>query len=505
MAKTRTVPAFMVPLQVAWVALLLSLLTVAVEARGPLLLSGGGLEEHHVDSWSDAAFRRFAELAGTGTLLLLSTAEQTDERRDYFHDLSQGWATIRKLTVSARFMADSLETVAEIDAAAAIFIDDRPLAELLETWRGTRLEAALRAMSASGVPIGASGDAARWLPELISRGEQKDAVGIVSFIGTASPAALWRDPFADGSAVRAEGAGLLSGVVIETRCSRSGGLARLMTLPARYEIEQGVSSLLGIGIDEKTTLWIDERDLALVGGEGAVIFCHRPSGGQTRLQNGLPPVVLGVEADQLTEGFVYNLIERSVSVVPDGAENRFQSLPTAAFAPGDLDGGSPETDGAGLTRVVNLDHDSLALQEGLLDEVAGTWRVGNGVVIGQALKDPDYLENRFGGLFWGIARHPFAVGVLLDGGGKAELRDDGMLVPLPMTRQPSVLIVDSRGLQWRAWGRRRMLGTSPGNPVYGGADVRGPRQAVALVGLKMHLLATRGWYHFVTGEAGFQP
>lgn len=483
-------------------ALILLLLPGILCAHGPLLLTGGGLEGYHVDSWSDAAYRRFAGLAGTGTLIILSTAAQTDQLRDYFHELSQGWATIRPLTVSARFMADSPDTVAEIEGAAAIFIDDRPMSELVGTWRGTRLEAALVTASNGGTPLGAKGDAARWLPELISRGERAGPAG-AQWAETASPAGLIRDPFADGSGLRHEGAGLLSGIVIETRCSRTGGLARLLVLPARYETEQATASLLGIGIDERTTLWLDDRDLGLVGGEGSVLFCHRPTAGKVRLQSGLPPVVIGVNADLLTEGFVYNLANRSVSVVPDGAENRFQPLPTAVFRPGDLDGSKPETDQAGLTRITNLDHDSLALQEGLLDEAAGDWRVGNGVVVGQALSDPDYLENRIGGLFWGIARHPFTSGLLFESGGKAELRDDGTLVPLAMTRQPSLLVVDSRSLSWRAWGRRRMLGNSPGNPVYGGADVRGARQSVALVGLTMHLLASRGWYRLVTGEAGW--
>ena len=457
----------------------------AVSARGPLLLSGGGPEEAQDGSWSDAAYRRFIGLVGTGTLLILSTAAQTDQLRDYFLDLGQRWPEIRTLSVSERFMADSPDTVAAIESAAALFVEDRPISELVAAWHGTRLEAALAAASRRGIPLGAKGEGARWLPELVSRAE------------TASPAALWRDPFAGGSALRREGAGLLSGVVIETRCSRTGGLARLLLLPARHETEMATASLLVIGIDERTTLWLDERGLALVGGEGAVLFCHRASDGLVRLQRGLPPVVTGVDADLLTEGFVYNLAERTVSVVPEWAENRFPPLPAAVFQPGDLDGSQAGTDGAGLATILNLDHDSLALQEGLLDETVGQGRVGNAIVVGRALADPDFLENRIGGLLWGIARHPFATGILLEAGGKAELRADGTILPLPMTRQPSLLVVDARGMTWRAWGRRRMAG--------GGGDVRGPRQSVALVGLTIHLLSSRGWYQSVTGEAGYQP
>ncbi|MBI3037760.1 hypothetical protein HYY75_01730 [bacterium] len=72
---------------------------------------------------------------------------------------------------------------------------------------------------------------------------------------------------------------------------------------------------------------------------------------------------------------------------------------------------------------------------------------------------------------------------------KTAWENNGIFTPHPMTDQPSIIVFDTRNVGWRDFSRWE---TFP--------DSKGFRRSAALVGLKIHLIASRCSFNFQTGE-----
>ncbi|MBF0499078.1 MAG: hypothetical protein HQM09_03000 [Candidatus Riflebacteria bacterium] len=504
----------------------LSLFPTAHAGSGIVLLIGGGNEDFTPGSWCENAYKRLIELSGGGNVLIVSPVDETGRVAEYLREI--GARSAEHLTIGTRFEADSEAILSRVEAADAIFLADRPLSVLLNTWQGSKLVTTLRRLHAAGKPFAAKGEAIRWVADVCERPDIKIAAesgagegpGMEALRGAgyASAASLIRDGTAGNGLSQEAGLGFLSGVIIQPRSSRVGGVARLGVLIAQFSTQASGANILGIGLDEKTTLLVDGNDFGLVGGEGSAIFLSRTASSVVSIRSdfspiatyrqpvsnerksevngsqGKPPIVTHLSCDMLTEGFLYNITGHNIAIIPDNAESVFPMPPAHHYEAMLIDGLSSESARVGLVEVVNLDGDALALQGGRLALVPGRDLFSGAIVVNRAFETPDLIENRIGGLLWAMANHPFSVGILIDRGARAELLSDGLFSPLPMSDQPSILILDARGLTHRAYVTRKGL-----------MDASGPRQTVALAGLTMHLLASRCTWDARTGSVTVKP
>ncbi|MFZ2956501.1 MAG: hypothetical protein WA705_06400 [Candidatus Ozemobacteraceae bacterium] len=491
---------------------------------GALLLIGGGDEDFTPGSWCEAPYKRLIELSGGGNLLIVSPVDEscfpgaplercipigtsvpgTGRTATYFREL--GARSVEYLTIGAKFEADSDAVVTRVSAADAIFLTDRPVSVLLHSWKGSRFAMLLKSMHENGKPLAAKGESARWLCDICERPEPSigtqagagNGPGMEPLVGAgyASAGLLLRNAMAGQGFSETDGLGLLSDTFFQPRASRDGGVARMGVLLGRfYATSTGTNStLLGLGLDEKTTLFVDANGFGMVGGEGSAVFLTRTASSVFSIRNGLPPIVTHLACDILTEGFLYNLTEHHIAAVPEDTESVFPTPPVRPYESLLLDGTSSETARAGLVEIVNHDEDALALQGGRLGQVAGHDRFNGTILVNRAFENRDLVENRVGGLLWAMANHPYSSGVLIDHGGRAELFPDGLFTPLAVTDQPTILLFDARNLAYRAFGTRK-----------GTADGSGPRQTVALAGLSFHLIATRCTWNARTGGITVRP
>ncbi len=471
----------------AFAVMLLAMLvagTGAVEAApGSVLLVGGGRENWYPGSWSEAPCRWFLQRAGEGRIVIVSSVPRDDRLPEYLHELG---GVAENLLIERPWLADADEVVEKLSTAAGIILAEDDPWRMHVILRTSKAEAIIREAWENGKPLCGWGGGAALLGEIM----------IASGPKTLDPAEVIRDPYCAGSGFCAGILATASSAIIEPHFTRRGRLLRLLPMLARYEVENPERSMLGIGIDTQTALLVNDLGHATVSGEGTVTFLWRLASSATRLESGLPPVVTHVQHDQLTDGFVYNVFTREIVVKPESAHTppALEPVPDS-FGYANLEGTRPEGAGAGDAEVLNLASHAYALELGLLAEREGRRELPAAIVMNRALADYDLIGNRVGGLFWGMARRAGCTGVLLDAGAAAEvLAPGGLLMPFPMTRQASLLIVDARSLEWRDCSHWRSFPESVGL-----------RQSVALTNLTDHLLATRWNYDIPAGDAVNAP
>ncbi|HNV71279.1 MAG TPA: hypothetical protein PKO06_16360, partial [Candidatus Ozemobacteraceae bacterium] len=443
---------------------------------------GSGIPDFYPQSWSESLFRWIMAQTTDSTILVLSTVDETGLVPRYLEQL--GHDRVATLTISERYIADDPAVAARLDAAGGIIVLDRDPGQILNLWKGTRTEAAMqRAFSGGRVLVGMGGGAQALL-------------GLIPDAGTRSttPGQVVRRPVAATMTCELGLTGSVGEIFVEPFFTRRARLPLLMNVMARRRQQNNAAVILGLGIDEQTGVIWSADDHLTVHGAGAVSFLRFTSESVIRLDPRLPPVITALALDQLTEGFMINLSTAEVVLVPETATTGFSSASLVISGDQVLEGARIGHPQPGVWEVTQLDRHSYALQRGLLDEVFGEGRFDGIRLITGAFINADHDENRLGGLTWTLANHPGSWGILMDRGSKADLLASGSLVPLPMTDQPGVLVIDATRLGHRDYSRFKTH-----------LDGRGPRQSVALTNLRLHLIATRCDVNLRSGVVTVRP
>lgn len=226
-----------------------------VEPRGPaLLLMGGGRDV-------DAAFRWWRPYMAGGDVVVLRTSGGAGYN-DYLLNTIGGCDSVETLLVTSRALADDPRVKRSLDGAEAIFLAGGDQASYLAHWRGTAVEAGLRAAWKRKAALGGTSAGLAVLGQFVFAARK----------GTIRSNQALGDPQHERLTLERGllGAPLLAGVITDSHFSQRQRLGRLVTFLARLGREAKHPTLLGLGVDERTALVVGPEGRAAVLGEGRV-------------------------------------------------------------------------------------------------------------------------------------------------------------------------------------------------------------------------------------------
>lgn len=222
----------------------------AGSVRAGYLLSGGGGDV-------DEAFRWFAQLAGGGDVVVLR-ASGGDGYNDYLHRAIGGFDSVESIVFPDAASAHDPAVVATIEQAEAIFLAGGDQARYVRFWRGTPVGAALARHIAAGRPIGGTSAGLTVLGEFY----------FPALHDTIDSAAALADPFDPRIELGSDFLRIpvLAGVLTDSHFMARERLGRLLVFLARLQTEHpdSTSTLVGLGIDERTALCVEADGTARV-------------------------------------------------------------------------------------------------------------------------------------------------------------------------------------------------------------------------------------------------
>lgn len=445
-------------------------LSPAAAMPGPVLAVGGGTEDY--GAWSDAADGWFAGQAGMGHIVVIASSPQSQWIPEYLESL--GAASAVNLTIPDRQTANSPETAAVIAAADGIWFKGGDQSTYVRYRKGTLTETAIDAHHASGGVIGGTSAGCAVLGQVVY-----DATA-----GSLQPADALVDGRAPQISLLYDFLGLVPGVIFDTHFTERGRQARFLPLRGATRADADLD-LVGIGVDHKTALAIGTDEVAEVIGEGAVSIFSWTDDSEVQLVAGRARNVLNVGLDQLTDGFRYDLKTRSVVEVPAYAKPTSPPAPLALPPAMGVWGDDPAASSVGawlLSGVSTVD----ALEDGTLALTAGAGLLPGAVVVPDAFAHPDTVENTVGGAFFALASHPHGLALILHHDAHVRLFGPNQTIDpaLPSTGpEASLLLVDTWGITHLAFSQAIAVGATK------------PRQSVALVGARVHLINRGAYYH----------
>jgi cyanophycinase len=379
------------------------LLPLPILAQGVVVLAGGGREGDQGDtsSWSYKLYRKLVENGdrhndGVVQVAILTTLLQVNDPAwysyaeaattanppglglthaqavaqaladdawlpNYFQWLgSTAGLNTQALNVEAISIADANDAsrMAPLASADVVFIKGGDQGEYFDKWNGTLLESHIRTVvqSRGGAVGGTSAGAMSQAQYCFCGGSDLISSDVMSNAKTS----YLDDVSAPGtSAIHSDFLAFVPGVVIDTHYTQRGRMGRLIGILARAIDDSGDHSLLGIGLDQKTGLVIQNGVAEVIGNGEAAFFKESPSA-VLRRDAGRPLFYSHLVLDRLSDGWKYDLTNRApittalppgvvaVSYPGDGAANvdalsisgsieadanRFESV--ASFAPSD--------------------------------------------------------------------------------------------------------------------------------------------------------------------------
>lgn len=363
--------------------------------------------------------------------------------------------------------ADTERVYEAIAGCRVVFMRGGSQSEYVKWWRGTGTERAIREVFDRGGVVGGSSAGCAVLGELVY-----DAFG-----GSCQARDALRDGRTPRITLTSDFLRLTPGVLFDTHFVERGRVGRLpvMMAQAKLDLERDV---IGVGVDPRAAFCIGPDGVAQVIGQGSVTILELTPESELRLEAGSPPLVTAVKCDVLLPGMGYDIRRREVikgaGVVEDVALIQMIRL----FGEAVIDGASVESRRAGRVFVENAEEKD-ALVMGRLRLAAGTDEFGAAVVQTRAFDATDQAESRVGGVLYGLAREPGLLGVLLMSGSRAEPGRDGVIriSAGADAAAASAVLIDARDVQSVGFGTAMFR-----------AGAEGPRQSVALVGLRLHLL-----------------
>lgn len=215
----------------------------AAAERGHLLLGGGG--ELPAQYWT-----KFLELAGgpAAPIVVLPTASERPEAGpEYQAEISAAGATsVRWLPLATAEDAHRPDFVAAIRGARGLFLTGGDQNRITAALRGTPAGESVAAVYASGGVLGGTSAGTACMSDPMITGEGDFTI------------------LSAGSVGRAPGLGLLPGVLLDqhfvARKRQNRLLASVLERP----------DLLGVGVDERTVLWVKPDGSYEIFGEGWV-------------------------------------------------------------------------------------------------------------------------------------------------------------------------------------------------------------------------------------------
>jgi cyanophycinase len=238
--------------------------------RGNLLIIGGGERPASVTSL-------FARLAG-GADAVIAVFPQASQLKQTGPELAAelGKLGAREVRVVAadRKQADGEAALRKLDGVTGVFFAGGDQARLTGTLRGTAVERRLHELYAAGAVIAGTSAGAAVMSRVMITGDERRPL---------SKDQAWQRIESD-DVVTDAGFGFLDGAIVDQHFVRRRRNNRLLSLVLENP------SLVGLGIDERTALWVRPGGMLEVVGDGPVVIYDARGADTVRL-----PVSHGLE------------------------------------------------------------------------------------------------------------------------------------------------------------------------------------------------------------------
>ena len=270
-------------------------------SRGDLVIIGGAEDK----LGRKAILQQFIDLAGgsDSRIVVLATASSLGESIvEVYHSLFTGMGAVEVtgLNPMSRSEANDDSTTAALDGATGIFMTGGNQSKLTSVVAGTALGRKLVELNQAGTVVGGT-----------SAGASAISSHMVAF---GSSGDVPKQRMSQMSA----GLGLLHDVIIDQHFGKRNRIGRLLSLVAHSP------TLLGIGLDEDTAVFVNSDDVMAVVGRGAALIVDGShiETDAFRVKRYDPLMVSGAILHSLPEGSRFDLRRRALVSAPPG-DDRF--------------------------------------------------------------------------------------------------------------------------------------------------------------------------------------
>lgn len=450
---------------------------------GPVVLAGGGSEGFQGDeaAWSARLYPHLwdaGDVTGDGlvTVAVLADGEESDWLPDYL--VSLGADAAFNVGVDSREAAEDpalVDTFAEVDA---VFLKGGDQGVYYDLWNDTVLEAQIRDVhqTRGGGVGGTSAGAMSMAEHALAGGSDLVTADVLE-----DALSSYLDDTDGGSGIHGDFLGFLPGFVVDTHFTQRARLGRLAGVMARAMEDEGLDTLMGVGCEEQTGVWIADG-VATVVGVGAVSLLRADGSSLPQRAEGTPLTWAELPFDRLTDGWRFDVTtgEVDTGAPPEGAEAvAWDGLGESSAEAWSVDGDLPRHEER-FAWVEARDPNPWSESEG-----------SDAPLLADAIGMMDAFDSDRRGpaeeaLFRGLYEHIGASGFLVGYGGSAERDEDQpdvvRLVANAALEDPPMasMIIDTSGVSWRS--------LSPEPSVSDLGD--GSLHAAGLVGARLHILYT---------------
>ncbi len=263
--------------------------------RGHLLVIGGGDRPASV-------MQVFAKLAGgaAGKVLVFPQASELPDTGERLRKELLGLGIGEAVVVGVdRTGADADETLRLTEGATGVFFGGGDQARLMKVLLGSKLAARLRQIYEQGGVVGGTSAGAAVMSRVMITGDERRPV---------SKEDAWQTLEAD-NVVTADGLGLLDDVIVDQHFVIRRRLHRLMSLVMERP------TMLGVGIDESTAIWVKPGRTFEVVGERPVVVVDAAGASVAPDAEGHGLRAAGLRVHVLRAGSTYDLAARTVTTL----------------------------------------------------------------------------------------------------------------------------------------------------------------------------------------------
>ncbi len=261
-------------------------------------LGGGGLDVDSAFQWMINRVRGCTDCDTTVDVVVIRDTGSDGYNQPILE--MDGVDSVETLVIPQRQDADNPDTVAAIEQAEVIFFAGGDQCEYVRNYRNTGVETAVKSAIARGGAVGGTSAGAMIQSDFVFNA-CGDSVNSMKALSNPYEDISLTSNFFDWK--------YLENTVIDTHFSGRDRMGRLMIFLARL-VRDGESKIaLGIGIDEGTSLIINQEGLAEVIGNGSVYFIladHIPE----RCEPKTPLTFKDYKVWQKRNGETFNLADR---------------------------------------------------------------------------------------------------------------------------------------------------------------------------------------------------
>lgn len=233
---------------------------VGVTLQGGVVLMGGSTDV-------DAAFQWMCARAAGGDFLVVR-ATGTDAYNPYIRNLCPSANSVATLIVDSVTAANSAINVAYVQKAELIWIAGGDQSNYINYWKGTALQAALKARIALGAPVGGTSAGLNVLTQFVYTAQASS--GVTSSQALADPFNRYMSFDRDFLNV-----GILSGAIGDPHFGARDRMGRDLAFLCRVSASGWSTAPRAIAVDEQTALLVAGTSASVVG-TGHVYFLRAP-------------------------------------------------------------------------------------------------------------------------------------------------------------------------------------------------------------------------------------